>query len=281
VNRRVEIASRPLWRVRWLARAPKLALGLLVGVLTLAGLRSVIAGPPAAPSPRATSPAPDVAAEGFAEAFSRAYLTWHASTGEEQERRVAGFVSNSLEPGAGFVPPSKGGEAVRWTAVIQDTTTGRRSRLVTVAVETTRRSAYLAVPVSRDAHGSLFVAAYPAFVGGPAVATSAAAADEDEIEDGRLRAVVERALRNYLERQPQDLRADLAPDAVVSLPPETLLLQSVDQVTRARPGVVACTVSARDQHGAELRLRYELSVVRRDRFYVRSIATDPTKGGPS
>jgi hypothetical protein len=39
---------------------------------------------------------------------------------------------------------------------------------------------------------------------------------------------------------------------------------------------VAVTVTTEDADGVEWTLRYELSVVRRDRWYVREISVDPT-----
>ena len=56
----------------------------------------------------------------------------------------------------------------------------------------------------------------------------------------------------------------------------------MDGGSRGNPGpaAVAAVVTARRPSGVELQLRYELEVVRSDRWYVRSIGTDPVdKGG--
>jgi hypothetical protein len=88
------------------------------------------------------------------------------------------------------------------------------------------------------------------------------------------------AVRNYLAGRRDDLLADLAPGAVVSLPERPLRLRSTDAITWARrPRLVAVEVEA--PTGQRLTLRYELAVARRDRWYVRAIEVDPTsKGGP-
>lgn len=273
------LSSRRLRGQRIRARLPKLLLLTCVAVLCVAGVRAAVMPQAAGVAVIERGEGRDLAAEAFAEAFARAYLSWEAARPEDHQRRVAAFVSESLDPGAGLVPARRGGEEAVWTAATQSVPGSHGGRLVTVAVQTTSRLAYLAVPVDRDAEGFLFVSGYPALIGGPAVRPRVATPAEAELDDGALRAVVERAVGNYLAREAGNLRADLDPAAVVSLPAEPLRLGSVDEFTHARPGVVACVVSARDPRGIELRLRYELHVVRRDRWYVRSIATDPRKGG--
>jgi hypothetical protein len=148
---------------------------------------------------------------------------------------------------------------------------------VTVAAVAGGTTHYLAVPVRRDDRGFLYVPAFPALVGAPATTTRAAAVDEPELIDGQLRSVVSRALANYLARESRNLRADLDRAAVVTLPPRALRLISVDRLTRARPGWVAAEVSVTDPEGVELTLRYELELVRRDRWYVRAIGPNPTR----
>ena len=78
----------------------------------------------------------------------------------------------------------------------------------------------------------------------------------------------------YNERD--NLRADLDRGAVVSLASAAMTVRSTDSVTWAAPRRVAVTIAAEDVEGAEWTLRYELSVVRRDRWYVRAISIDPT-----
>jgi len=74
----VRVAS--VRRLRWSARAPRLAVGGAVALLALAGLRGLIA-PPKPTVPAARAPAPqDIALEGFAVEFVRAYLTFDPPT---------------------------------------------------------------------------------------------------------------------------------------------------------------------------------------------------------
>ena len=150
-----------------------------------------------------------------------------------------------------------------------------------MAAQTSTGVVYLAVPVSRGPRGFLRVDAPPAIVGSPPIDRAHEDPAEREVEDGRLVSVVERALRNYLAGARTNLVADLAPDAVVSLPAEPLDVVAVDPPTWAVHGrTVAALVTARRPNGVELQLRYELEVVRRDRWYLRSIGTDPVdKGG--
>jgi hypothetical protein len=274
-------------RVRWLARARSFGLATAVAILSLAGLRAAIAGPPTATERLAGRGVYDIEAAAFAERFARASFTWDLARPELRERALAPLVSASLDAGAGLEPddgayrwqrcPTDGiacadgaRQAVRWTAVVAERRSGRRRRSVTVAAETTRGLYYLAVPVARDERGFMFVPAYPALVGPPPAAPEATAEEEPEVEDAQLRVVAERAVRNYLGRQSSDLNADLAPEAVVSLPTRALRVEDVEAVRELAGSRVAVEVRAA-RGGVSWRLRYELVVVRRERWYVRSI----------
>lgn len=250
---------------------------MLVVVLAVAGLRAAIA--PGHPHPTAITHTADgdLAVEGFAQAFARVYLSWNAGRPAEREEQLAGMASAALDPDAGYSPPDSGSERVRWTAAVADAPSSL-GRTVVVAVETTRRFVHLAVPVASDAAGRLYAAGYPALVGGPATGTDAQPPTGREVVDGALRAVVRRALGNYLAREASNLRADLDRGAVVSLPDVPLRLRSVDAITETGAGHVAAQVVADELEGGQLTLRYELRVVRRDRWYVRSIAFNPIAG---
>lgn len=275
---RVEVRSRPMWRSRWSARAPRLVGGLVVAVFFLAGVRAAVAPPAPVAAPVAAASA-DLGAESFAESFARAYLSWDAEASEQHELQVAAFMSDALEPGGGFSPPARGVQQVVWTAAVADRRLGGGRRVVTVAAQTSGPLVYLAVPVTRDGRGYLSVTGYPAIVGEPATTMEARPPEEDEVEDGQLRAVAERALRNYLAGEATNLRADLDPRAVVSLPAQKLAVASIDEITWALAGRrVAVALEAEDEAGAAWTLRYELDVVRSDRWYVRQIHTDPRKG---
>ena len=83
-------------------------------------------------------------------------------------------------------------------------------------------------------------------------------------------------MTNYVERQGANLRADLEPNAFVVLPERALRVTNVREVTWAGPRRVAVEIAA-DGAGARWTLRYELGVIKRERWYVRSVGIDPTE----
>jgi Conjugative transposon protein TcpC len=270
-------ASRPLWAVRAAARAPRIAVLAACGLLALVGARALLAPEPQLSAQRRSVTPVDVTARSFAEAFARTYLTWNADEPETRERAIARFVGSDVEPAAGVVVPPRGAQQVSWTAVEGDRAAGERGRIITVAAETSRGPIHLAVPVSRDDRGLLFVSGVPAIVGPPARTSTGAAPPEVEVEDRALRAVGSRVVRNYLAGERDDLAADLAPGAIVSLPELRLKVRSTDAVTWvSEPRRLAVALSASTPAGARLALRYELSVVRLSgRWVVRTIHINP------
>jgi len=170
---------------------------------------------------------------------------------------------------------------VLWSTAIQDQPDARRDRVITVAVQTTRQLLYLAVPVHRTARGFLVVRQYRSLVGPPVSDPAVAPAEDPDVTDGGLRAVAQRAIANYLGGERTNLLADLDAGAVVSLPTATLEVRSVHSITQAARDRVAVEVSAADATGTQWTLRYELAVVHRDRWYVRTIQTAPSPRRPS
>lgn len=246
----------------------------VVAVLCIAGLRVIIAGPPRAPAPVAIAETEDLATRGFAESFARAYLSWDAERPERHERAVSAFASAELEPAAGLDVGDRS-QSVRWTTVA-DLEERAQRQVVTVLCETDRGRYYLTVSVSRDERGFLYVGDYPSIVGAPPANVEVAHAEEEEVESEDLRAVAERAIGNYLAGSKRNLLADLDPKAIVSLPQPRLRVESVDELTWARPGVIAVQLQARAAGQRSFTLRYELAVIKRDRWYVRSIQVNPT-----
>lgn len=270
-NGRVEVVRRSARRDRLTARVPRLVAGTLAVVMIVAGVRSTIAGPPVAP-PLPPPPAlPDQAGQAFAEAFARSYLSWDPGRPELQEQAVGRYLSDELDPGAGVQATQP--QQVLWTAAVGSVTDGSRE-VVTVAVATDRGDYHLAVPVARNGAGLLAVVDYPALVGAPPVALDRPAPAAEDVEDRQLRAVAERVVRNYLAGESQNLKADLDPAAVVSLPDRQLTVQSVDEITQAGPRKVAVQVQAKGERTVWT-LAYELAVVRHERWYVHTIAGDP------
>src|SRR3954447_25638676 len=159
----MRVDSRSLSSLRWRTRAPRaLALaGLLVCAVLV--LRPA-AHPEASTEPPARLQTPsDLRAEGFAEAFARAYLTWDAADPASHERAVARYTSQALDPGAGVRLPRVGRQRVLWTRTVADEPRSHE-RLITVAAETGDGAVDLVVALARDASGMLFVSRYPAFV---------------------------------------------------------------------------------------------------------------------
>lgn len=273
----VELVPRAARATRVVAQGPRVVVLATLGVLAIAGARAAIAGPGVAPMPvRAAAPGENLSAQGFAQAFARAYLSWDSRYPERHADQVSPYVSHTLDPGAGLQPPDRGSQQVLWTAVLGDGSAGGRVRVVTVAAQTTRSLVHLAVPVQRDRRGFMVVPRYPSIVGPPVSDPRQAVAAEDGVDDGALRAVATRSVTNYVEGGRDNLRADLDRGAVVSLPAAALEVRSAVSVTwAAPPRRVAVTVAAEDADGAVWTLRYELSVVRRDRWYVRAISIDP------
>lgn len=274
---RSTVVSRPAWLVRSAGRVPRAAFVASFTILSLVGLLSLFRGAPESVTFRAAGPARDLTAESFAEAFTRAYLTWDAAHPERHENEVAAFTSEALEPGAGLSVPSSGTQEVLWTTTVRDETVSPTRRLVTVAARTSAGLGYhVSVPIERDRRGLLAIPGYPALVGAPPADSKTAFADEPEVEDSQLRAVVARAIKNYLRREGTNLRADLDQRAVVALPAAPLQIKSIDSISRVAPGRVAVEMRA-DGLGAIWTLRYELEVVKDERWYVRSIQTNPTE----
>jgi hypothetical protein len=217
----------------------------------------------------------DITEQGFAQGFARAYLSWDAQQPDRHQRQVAAFLSGTLDGDGGLQMPARGQQQVLWTTAIQDEPDAHGDRLITVAAQTTQQLLYLAVPVHRTARGFLVVPRYPALVGPPVSDPGAEPAEERDVSDGGLRAVAQRAVTNYLAGERTDLLADLDRAAVVSLPTAVLDVRSVRSITKAARDRVAVELTAADAMGTHWTLRYELTVVRRDRWYVRAIEPDP------
>jgi hypothetical protein len=239
-------------------------------------------------APRATSTSPsyasaagtrDITEQGFAQGFARAYLSWDARQPDQHQRQVAAFLSGALDGDGGLQVPARGEQQVLWTTAIQDQPDAHGDRLITVAAQTTRQLLYLAVPVHRTSRGFLVVLRYPALVGPPISDPGADPIEERDVSDSGLRAVAQRAVTNYLAGERTDLLADLDPAAVVSLPTAVLDVRSVRSITKAAGDRVAVEVAAADGAGTHWTLRYELTVVHRDRWYVRAIEPDPVGAG--
>jgi len=258
--------------------APRyLAIAALV-VLVALGVRSLLSPPSTAISrPRGGADAPS---EDFALQFARAYLSYNAADPGARERALGAFLPQGLSAGAGFTPAA-GSQRVLWAEVASDQAALIGGRVITVAAEVSTQSSpvYLAVTVRHPAGQALSLGGYPSFVGAPSVSAGAAAVAGEEVSDPALLEVVKRVIRNYLARSAADLQADLAPEAVVTLPTVALAVQSVDQVAwvgAPSSGAVLVTVTAADSRGDTYTLAYELGIAYRERPYVDFIEDIPT-----
>jgi Conjugative transposon protein TcpC len=275
----VRTEARSLRAVRRRARLPRALATAAVALLALAGLRALIEGTPPAPAKQRVVAAEDQTVGAFAESFARVYLSFDPADPARREELLAGYLSRALDPDAGLARSADRTRDVAWTAVVDQVERGPRTT-VTVAAELAGETVYLAVPVERNERGLLAVAGYPALVGPPAHDAGIGPPSEDEVEDPGLRAVCERAVRNYLAGERRDLAADLTDDAVVSLPGRELDVRLIEAVTWAAPGRrAAVQLQAEDPEGGTWTLRYELAVLRRGRWYVRSLHTDPRAEG--
>jgi hypothetical protein len=278
----VSVTPRPLWRIRLTRELPR----HLLHALALAGLAASVrfaVAPPRAAVPAALLRRPaaqDLAAEGFATLFARAYLTWEAQDPEAREHALASFVGPGMDAGAGLQPSASGEQRVQWAQVVQEREPLPGHHVYTVAAQTDAAGLlYLTVGVLRTAGGGLALAGYPAFVGPPASGPAQTSAEGRlrQVTEPELATVVERALRNYLAGSSSELAADLAPGARVSLPGEGLALQSLQSLLWAPgAGAVLAVVQAQDQRGAQYTLAYELDVAREQgRWEISAIQMDP------
>jgi hypothetical protein len=261
----VSVTPKSIWRIRLARELPRHLLQALAVVGLLATARFAIAPPRPVLLRAATagSAAVNRAAEGFATLFARSYLSWDAGDPEAHRLALAPFVGSWMEPEAGLQPPQSGEQQVQWTQIVQVSELPSGEQLYTIAAQTdTAGLLYLVVGVVGEADGELALGGYPAFVGAPASIGAAAPTRLREVEDPALATVVTRALRNYLARAESELDADLAAGARVSLPAQTLTLQSLDSLGWSVYGrTVRVTLRARDERGAQYTLAYELGVL--------------------
>ena len=252
-SRRLSFVRASLSLTRWVLYAVALA-----GVI--ATVRNVIA-----PARRlllaAAAPATyDANAEWFALSFARAYLTW-ASDPSTREAALSRFLTAGADPDAGFTPASGTSEQVRWVAIARERVGAAGERTYTVAADTGGNTVrYLVVSVGRREDGTEVLLHYPALVAGPA-AGQAARLDGSglvAVTSAPVVAVLDRALRNYLDASAQNLAADLAPGAVVEPVAAGLSMRSVLRLAVESSDDVLASVLARDLRGDLFTLAYEL-----------------------
>ena len=277
----VKIITKPLWKLRLGRELPRYAFV----ALSIAGVASsvrFVVDPPrstASKEPYLRPPHQDLAAEGYAQLFARAYLTWQAGDPEARQQGLAQFVGPGLEPDAGLQPPTLGEQQVQWTDVVQEREATPDEHVYTVAAQTnTTGLLYLAVSIVRAASGALELASYPAFIGAPLTAPAHVGQPPAEVREPALHMVVERALRNYLGSSPSELAADLTGNAEISLPPQALTLEDMQRLNWSSEGsdAVSAIVQARDARGTRYTLVYDVDVARiATRWEISAIEMNP------
>ena len=250
------------------AQVPRYAFLAFVTLMCVAGVRATLSPPGPGAVAQPSSPPVDYAEQDFALRFARSYLTYDAARPEARERALARFSAGGLEIGAGFVPPPAGAQRVRWADVAQVQRPLAGGVLITVAatLSTAAQPVYLSVPVDRKRAGAIYLASLPSFVGPPLI--SAPPGDQtggEPVSEEEVSGLIHRALGNYLAGDGEDLSADLADAATVTLPTNHLRLRDVarlDWVKGHGGGAVLATVDATDPRGGTYTLRYEVGVRR-------------------
>jgi hypothetical protein len=268
ITNRLDAAMGSARYGRLRARLPRYAFLALVAVLCAVGLRAIVA-PPQTSGPGSTSRASvDYAVESFATEFVRAYLTYDARDPQAHDAAVSPFVPSGLELGAGFTPPASGSQRVIWAEIaqVQKPLAGGSVLTVAAKLNTSSQPLYVSVPVRRAPNGAIFLGSYPSFVGPPLTSRpSVLEVSRESVSDEDVSSLVKRALTNYLGGDVENLSADLAEAATVTLPPNHLSLTSVDELVWTDgpgSGAVLATVSATDPRGGQYTLRYELGIRR-------------------
>jgi hypothetical protein len=275
----VEHAWQSVRLARISARLPRYLVCVALLVFSGLGLRAALFAPTATPALRPPAQA-DAPSEDLAMQFARAYLTYDSAHPGARARALAPYIGGGQLPADGF-SPARGTQVVRWLDVASDQAALAGGRLITVAaaVSTQRLPLYLAVTVEHRPGQPLRLLGYPALVGAPAIDPAPAPPGREAVSDPALTVVIDRVLRNYLSAGAPDLRADLTPDAEVTLPTRRLRLaevQQLDWLGGPVSGAVIATVIATDSTGATYTLDYELGIAYRERPYIDFIALVPT-----
>lgn len=250
------------------ARAPRYAFLAFVIVMCAAGMRSILI-PAGQAAPAAPERAPlDYAEQSFALGFARAYLSYDNARPGRREAALATYASSGFDLEAGFTPPPSGSQRVRWVDVaqVQRPLAGGVAITVAAKLSTGPDPVYLSVPVDRKPSHAIYLAGYPSFVGPPLTSSRRPAEQGGEsVDDEEVEGLIRRALANYLSGDAEDLSADLADAATVTLPTNALRLQSLQRLVWVKGrggGAVLATIDAGDGRGGSYALRYEVGVRR-------------------
>lgn len=267
--------------VRWLRWREAYNRWLLSAVLVLLGGFGVwraVDPPDVVVVERPEGRTADPVAAALAERFAVAFLAYDAASPEGREDRLRAIAGDGTVGAAALSIPPDGRRRVLSARVAQDIDVPSGRRFVIEADTDTDGSMFLAVTVRRGSSGPEIVG-YPALVGEPLSGDAIDVAGDGAEVPQDVRAVVARALKNFLVGDGANLRADLAPSATVSLPTVALRLDRVLEARwNERGRSVRATVLVADRHGASLTLGYELGVEQRGRWFVSGVHNNPAAG---
>jgi len=280
IGERVQQGWQGIYRARHSARLPRYLASAVLAIFFSLGVRACFFASAAPSTPSVAAPQADAPSRAFALQFARAYLTYDSARPGLRLRALAPFVGGQLDPEAGLTPGG-GRQSVLWTEVASDQRALAGGRLITVAagISGERLPIYLAVAVAHPRGEPIRLLGYPALVGAPAMSTPAPTPQRETVTDPALGEVVDRVLRNFLAGAAADLRADLTPDAEVTLPTRRLRLEDVSELSwlgEAGSGAVLATATATEGGGVSYTLTYELGIAYRERPYIDFIEVVPT-----
>lgn len=261
----VALGRRPMWLVRLTFSATRWLVYLFVAVCIAATARTAFGSRPVLRKIVVIRPTSDAAERYVALRFARAYLSWSEDPASQQNA-LGPFLSTASQPGAGLTPAPGTTQQVAWLAVAAERDEPGRVRDYTIAAAAGGAVRYIAVAVRAQADGQYSLARYPALVGAPPINPTADLSSPSlpSVRNASVVAVLDRALRNYVDDSTVNLAADLAPRAAVTAIAPGLALQSVQRLAVESAGAVVATVTATDQRGDSFTLAYEVALAEVD-----------------
>jgi hypothetical protein len=259
-----------------LSASGRVAIWVAIGLLLVRGLGAVLVpAPEGERAPKAGEAATDPASAALAVRFARAYLDNPAP------RALAPFLAEGVRVGGGRAPEVPGAQVAQ-AALNASRELGDGKALLTVACDLRdRRVVSLVIPISRSGAGEVAVSGAPWVVAAPSVGGVEAERPRPLVgsDAASIRALVAKFLPAYLAaRSTPDLSYLLAPGAaVVPLAGALEPLGAAGSVAQLGDGkgprrTVLASGRFRDPvSGAVYRLAYRLELVRRSRWYVRSV----------
>lgn len=297
----------------YLRPAGRVVFWLFVALVLFRGLTTILGGNATATKVQAldakvarlatttTSGWPDDEARVFAIQFARVYFTW--TPGQDVTAHDAAddlFLTADLRGGQAdtvAIPGKRSVQTYRDGQVIRTERLDPNHALVTVAAyveqvstaklktTTTRKTLYLTIPVARDRFGRVAVYAYPSLTSPRPVGTPDVLSVSDIPDPGstEIADLATRFVKAYTAGQsPAQLTFFLTPGGP-QVPPlnATYTVQGTPEVkqigdeTGPRRTIRVETALKSDDTGAVYLADYRLVVVRRNRWYVESVAGSP------